>query len=102
MKSSDIDIRAISQEMPQPSITKLCFKIMCLKFRSNFPGDNELIMSIRFYKLVSQLAKGRSLAATDLSSERLTRKYWNENFDKHADGLVQDCGISIANAPGIL
>ena len=51
--------------------------------------------------LVSKLAKGRSLAATDLSSERLTRKHWNENFDKHANGLVQDCGISIANVPEI-
>ena len=39
---SDIHIRAISQEMPQPSITKICFKITCLKFYSNFPGANEL------------------------------------------------------------
>ena len=38
-KSSDIHIRAISQEMPQPSI---CLKITCLKFHSNFPGANEL------------------------------------------------------------
>ena len=27
VKSSDIHIRAISQEMPQPSITKICLKI---------------------------------------------------------------------------
>ena len=25
-------------EMPQPSITKICLKITCLKFHSNFPG----------------------------------------------------------------
>ena len=41
VKSSDIHIRAISQEMPQPSIIKICLKIICLKFTSNFPGANE-------------------------------------------------------------
>ena len=35
---SDIHIRTISQEMPQPPITKICLKITCLKFHSNFPG----------------------------------------------------------------
>ena len=39
---SDIHIRAISQDMPQPSITKFCLKITCLNFYSNFPGINEL------------------------------------------------------------
>ena len=28
--------------MPQPSITKICLKIIYLKFHSNFPGANEL------------------------------------------------------------
>ena len=32
VKSSDIDIKVISQEMPQPSITKICLKITYLKF----------------------------------------------------------------------
>ena len=41
-KSSDIHIRAITQEIPQPSITKICLKITCLKFHSNSPGANEL------------------------------------------------------------
>ena len=36
-------IRAISQEMPQPSITKIYLKITYLKFHSNFPGANEWI-----------------------------------------------------------
>ena len=36
-------IRAISQEMPQPSITKIHLKIAYLNFHSNFPGVNELI-----------------------------------------------------------
>ena len=38
----DIDIRAISQEMPQPSITKIRLKIKYLNFHSNLPGANEL------------------------------------------------------------
>ena len=42
VKSSDIHIRAISQEMPQPSITKFRLKITYLNFHSNFPGTNEL------------------------------------------------------------
>ena len=42
MKSSDLHIRAISQEMPQPSITKICLKIVYLKLHSNLPGSNEL------------------------------------------------------------
>ena len=42
MKASGIHIRAISQEMPQPSITKIHVKITNLKFHSNLPGANEL------------------------------------------------------------
>ena len=41
-KFGDIYIRAISQELPQPSITKICLKITCLKFHLNFPGANDL------------------------------------------------------------
>ena len=47
-KSSDIYIKAISQEMPQPSITKICLKITYLKFHSNFQGANELTGYIMF------------------------------------------------------
>ena len=43
VKSSDIHIRAISQEMPQPSIIKISLKITYLKFHSNFPWAKELI-----------------------------------------------------------
>ena len=39
---SYIHIRAISQEMPQTSITKILLKFTYLKFHSNFPGANEL------------------------------------------------------------
>ena len=40
MKSSDTDIRAISQKTPQPSTTKIHLKITYLKFHWNFPGAN--------------------------------------------------------------
>ena len=35
-------ITSISQEIPQPSITKICLKITYLKFHLNLPGANEL------------------------------------------------------------
>ena len=46
VESSDIHIRAVSQEMPQPSISKICLKIACLKFHSNFPGPNVLLLIV--------------------------------------------------------
>ena len=51
VNSSDIHIRAISQEIPPPSITKICLKITCLKFHSNFPGANKLIIKTTHLKL---------------------------------------------------
>ena len=42
VRSSDIHIRAFSQERPQPWITKIRLKITYLKLHSNFPGANEL------------------------------------------------------------
>ena len=47
LKSSDIHIRAISQEMPQPSITNVHLKITYLKFYWNSPGANELNLSYK-------------------------------------------------------
>ena len=37
LRYSDIHLRAISQEMPQPPITKICLKITCLKMSFEFP-----------------------------------------------------------------
>ena len=39
------NIRAISQEMPQPLIIKIYLKITRLKFHSYFPGANELMLT---------------------------------------------------------
>ena len=38
--------RAVSQKMPQPSVTKIYLKITYLKLHSNFPGANELTNDI--------------------------------------------------------
>ena len=40
--ASDIHIRAISQETPQPSIIKISLKFSFLKLLSGLPGANEL------------------------------------------------------------
>ena len=34
---------AVSQEMPQPSITEISLKSICIRFHSNLPGANELM-----------------------------------------------------------
>ena len=41
-RSSDINLRASLQEIPQPSITEIIWKIKYLEFHSNFPEANEL------------------------------------------------------------
>ena len=45
VRSSDINQRASPQEIPQPSITEIICRIKYLKFHSNFPGANELILT---------------------------------------------------------
>ena len=42
-RSSGIHLRAILQEIPQPSVTEISMKITYLKFCSNIPGTNELM-----------------------------------------------------------
>ena len=49
--------RAISQEMPQPSITKIRLKITYLNFHANFPGANELILFVRAVMLSTILSQ---------------------------------------------
>ena len=44
---SDFHLREISQEILNPSITKIIFKITYLKFHLNFPGTNELSYLVR-------------------------------------------------------
>ena len=77
VKSSHIPVRAISQEMPQPSITKIRLKITYLKFHSIFPGANEL----------NPLAHGkiewnfRPMSHELYNAHTMTRKYPWRNFN---------------------
>ena len=43
VRSSDNHLRVISQEIPQPWITKIGLKITYLKFKENLPEANELM-----------------------------------------------------------
>ena len=52
--SSDIQLRAISQEIPQPWITKISLEIICLKLYSNLLGVKELINTKMFISLSTQ------------------------------------------------
>ena len=47
---TDIDWRAVSRKIPQPSITKICLKITYLKFQSNLPGSNELKVVYGYFR----------------------------------------------------
>ena len=67
MKFSDIHIRAISQEMPQPSITKICLKITCLKYHSNFQGVNELTITFIFQVFLWNPTNVNKLATSALA-----------------------------------
>ena len=49
--SSGIHLRAVSQEILEPPITKISLKIGFLKFHSNLPGANELIARVVKYSL---------------------------------------------------
>ena len=46
MRSSDNHLRAISQEIPHPSITTINLEITFLKIHSNLPGANKLIPNL--------------------------------------------------------
>ena len=49
LRSSDIHPTAVSQEMPQPTVTELSLKITYRNFHSNLPGANELVLPWHFH-----------------------------------------------------
>ena len=51
-RSSDIHLRASSQEITQPSITEIIWKIKYLEFHSNFSGANELKLPVWSHVIV--------------------------------------------------
>ena len=78
-KFSDHQLRAISQEMPQPSITKVSLKITYISFHANLPEANELKISINCIFSVSRnhifLLASMTLARVMAPSHHLDR-YW--------------------------
>ena len=56
IRSIDIHLRTISQEIPQPSVTKINLKITFLGFHSNLPGANKfnsfLALCICFWTVI--------------------------------------------------
>ena len=85
MKSSDIHIKAISQEIPQPSITKICLKITCLKFHSYFPGANELKQASPWKKgMKISIKKSLQLVPqinNDMNDDNFKEFYSNQNLE---------------------
>ena len=62
IRSSDIHLRVITQEIPQPSISKISLEIEYIKFHSNPTGASKLNASVfkiwlRWYLLRSQLTE---------------------------------------------
>ena len=49
VRSNDIHLIVISQDIPQTSITEFSLKIAYVTFQSNLPGDNELIWSMFYF-----------------------------------------------------
>ena len=52
MRLHNNHLRAISQEIPQPSITKVSWKITFLNFHSNLPGANVISLPVCYIFLV--------------------------------------------------
>ena len=112
MKSIDIHFRAISQEMPHSSITKIYLKVTYLKFHSNFPGANELTHcfiggvhihcdshSVAYWPHVCRDAGYWGAAICHPYAETRTLVSYpgaSQNVGKW-DGLVQECSNSIAD-----
>ena len=48
-RSCDIHLRPSSQEIPQPSISEIVWKIKYLKYHSSFPGANELSNDVHIF-----------------------------------------------------
>ena len=52
---NDIDLRSISQEILQPTITNISFKIVHLNIQFNLTGANQLKISILPIKITKEI-----------------------------------------------
>ena len=55
VKSNDIDLRSISQEILQPTITNISFKIVHLNIQFNLTGANQLKINILPIKITKEI-----------------------------------------------
>ena len=87
VRSSGIHLRAILQEIPQPSVTEINLKITYLKLCSNFPGVNELTHNrlLKFPAMEDkniQTAQGWNNAAGGWCNER------SQGISSHCNDFV--------------
>ena len=75
-----------SQEMPLPSITKICLKIWCLKFNSNFPGANELTGLIAWCQMVPNCGNTNTWLSGDILQIMVTRPTWAHTMKSRQSG----------------
>ena len=55
VRSNDIELRSISQEILQPTITNISFKIVHLNIQFNLTGANELKINILPIKITKEI-----------------------------------------------
>ena len=55
VRSNDIDLRSISQEILQPTITNISFKIVHLNIQFNLTGANQLKINILPIKITKEI-----------------------------------------------
>ena len=55
VRSNDIHLRSVSQEIPQPTITNIIFKIAHLNIEFNLTGASELIINILPIKITEEI-----------------------------------------------
>ena len=82
VKSNDIHIRVISQEMPQPSITRICFTY--LKFDSNVPGANAFFSCGLVYEINTE----STYNACFNHCKSGTLRHYHKNFNKIIYGVI--------------
>ena len=55
VRSNDFDLRSISQEILQPTITNISFKIVHLNIQFNLTGANQLKINILPIKITKEI-----------------------------------------------
>ena len=68
VRFNDVHLTAISQDIPQPSITEFSLKITYGNFHSNLPGDNELMCKSQYMYII-------------ITMKGWTRQYQRQQWD---------------------